>query len=108
MAAAHHRGEEGARITAPLAGRGVIAVWDEPARQLLHVVTVVNFSEQVPFDGISLKWIEHDVAAVAVEEMREVAGVGIREYGSVTARNGAAKELANGGRLAGAGCSDEL
>ena len=108
MAAAHHRGEKGAPIAPPFVGGRIAAGRYQTTRQLLNVVAVVDFGEQVPFDGLRLKRVQHHIAAITVEKTGEIAAVRIGKDGAVAALQGRAQQLADRGGFSGARGADEL
>src|SRR5207253_5515733 len=102
-----HGAQEGAGVAAPAAIRPLV-VGNQRACELLDVVVVTDLAEQVPARGTRLKGVENDIAAPAVVELAQIAAVRIGNDGTIAARECRAKQLADGGALAGAGSADQL
>ena len=93
--AAQHGTEERPRIGAPFAGCPVMRIGNKAARELLDIIDIVNFGERIPFERARLERVQHDVAAVAIEESSAIAAIGIGEYGAVAAFERPGQEIAD-------------
>jgi len=79
------RGEEGAGIGAPFAPGGVRGVRDEGARELVGVVRVAQFAEEVPARRAGVERIQDHIAAIRIVEAVEVAAIRIRDECAIAA-----------------------
>ena len=108
MATPNDRGQKGAGVAAPFLRGGVIAICNQPARQLIDIEASLDFGKQIPFYGSGFERIENDVATVPIIEMVQISRVGIGKYRPIAARNRRAQQFPNRRGLAGAGAADQL
>ena len=104
---ARHGAEESARIAAP-AAVGALVIRDERARQLFHVIRIVDLCEQVPAAEAGSKGLRITSPRSRSIEAPQVAAVRVGDDRAVAAAQCRLQHLVNGGALAGAGGADEL
>ena len=104
---ADYGGEEGSRIAAP-GPIGAVVVGDQSPCELLYIVGLVDFGEQVPAAGSVVEGVEDRVAGFGVIEAVQVSGVGVGDDHAITARERAAEDFPDRGGLAGAGGADQF
>ena len=71
-------------------------IGNKAACELLDIIDIVNFGERIPFERARLERVQHDVAAVTIEESSSITAIGIGEYGAVAAFERPGQEIADG------------
>ena len=102
-----HRDKKRTRVSTP-ASIGATTLWNQRAGQLLDVIGVGDFSEQVPLHRACLKRIQNHITALTIEIACQVAAIGVSNHGSITALQSRLENFLNGRALAGTGRADEL
>jgi len=104
---AENRREKGPRIVAP-AAIGAFVVRDERSPELVGVMSLNHFREEIPASGAVVEGIQDHIPSRWFVELSEIAAVGIGDHGAIPARERTGEELPDGRALARAGATDQL